>query len=137
MPPPWPWLLIRRRSLSKESFVQALRNVPMLGKLLVGLARDPRVPRRNKLIFGAIAIYLVAPIDIIPDFIPGIGRIDDIILVALALDGMLNKVPQEVLKEHWEGEEDVLDMIQTLLGVATDLVPDRIKDKMFPPTTVP
>lgn len=110
----------------------ALRNVPMLGQLLIRLARDPRVGRRNKLVFAAIAIYVISPIDLIPDFIPGIGRIDDIILVALALDGMLNKVPEEVLYEHWEGDGDVLDLLRTFLGVATDLVPERFKEKLFP-----
>jgi len=108
-----------------------LKAIPNLGKLLLKLARDPRVPRKNKLIFGGIAAYLLLPVDFIPDFIPGIGQVDDIVLVALGLDAMVNRVPPEVLADHWDGDGDVLDKIKGILATVTKFVPEGVKQKIF------
>lgn len=110
---------------------KGLKALPDLGKLLFRLARDPRVPRRNKLIFAGVALYLLVPFDVIPDFLPGIGHIDDIVLVALALDAIVNRTPKEIIEEHWEGDEEVLSTIQEILQLATTFVPTRIKDHLF------
>lgn len=109
----------------------ALSAVPNLGKLLVRLARDPRVPRRNKVLFAGIAAYLVLPWDFIPDWMPGIGQVDDLLLVALALDALLNRVPSTVLEDHWDGDEEVLDTIRSVLSTVTTFIPDRVKDKLL------
>ena len=109
----------------------ALKTIPSLGKLLYKLARDPRVPRRNKLIFGGIAGYLLLPFDLIPDWIPGLGQVDDILLVALGLDAILNQVPEDVLREHWDGDDDILETIRSVLSVVTTFVPEKVKDRLF------
>lgn len=109
----------------------ALKAVPNLGKLLVRLARDPRVPRRNKILFAGIAAYLVLPWDFVPDWMPGIGQIDDLLLVALALDALLNRVPPSVLEDHWDGDEEVLHTIRSVLSTVTTFIPDRVKDKLL------
>lgn len=108
-----------------------LKAIPDLGKLLLRLARDPRVPRRNKLIFGGIAAYLLLPVDFIPDWIPGIGQVDDLVLVALALDAMVNRVGHDVLSEHWDGDEEMLDKIRGILATVTKFVPDSVKQRIF------
>lgn len=110
---------------------KALKAIPDIGRLLFRLARDPRVSRRNKIIFVGVAVYLAVPFDIIPDFLPGIGHIDDIVLIALALDAMLNRVPKSILEEHWSGDEDVLETLREVLHLATTFVPDRIKARLF------
>lgn len=110
---------------------RGLQTIPDLGKLFYRLARDPRVPRRNKIIFGAVAAYLVIPFDLIPDWLPGIGRIDDLVLIALALDAMLNRIPKEILEEHWDGDQDALATIREVLSLATMFVPQRLKDRLF------
>lgn len=110
---------------------KVLESIPNLGKLLVRLVRDPRVPRRNKLMFGGIAAYLLVPWDFIPDWLPGVGQLDDIVLVALALDSMLNRVPEDVLREHWDGDEDVLEVIRSVLETATTFVPEKVKKRLF------
>ena len=74
-----------------------------------------------------IGAYLVSPIDIIPDFIPGLGQLDDIAVVAFALDQMLNRVPEHVVVEHWEGDEDVLQVVREILDIATGFVPSWMK----------
>ncbi|MDQ3767336.1 MAG: DUF1232 domain-containing protein [Actinomycetota bacterium] len=93
--------------------------LPQLLKLLYELLRDPRVPPRNKAIVAIVAGYLLLPFDIIPDFIPFIGQADDLVLVAFALDQILNRVPEEIVLEHWDGDDDVLEVVREVLEVAT------------------
>lgn len=110
---------------------RGLRTIPDLGKLLFGLVRDPRVPRKNKVIFMAIGGYLFLPFDVIPDWIPGLGQLDDLVLIVLALDALVNRIPEEILREHWQGDEDILVTVRRILGFASNFVPDRIKDRLF------
>ena len=105
--------------------------LPNLGKLLYRLTRDPRVPRRNKFVLAAVAGYLVIPFDLIPDWIPGVGRVEDLALVIVALDGILNKVPEEILEEHWDGDPAVLNTIRDGLARITEMVPERVKRRVF------
>lgn len=121
----------QEKSERLEWLGSALKAIPNLGKLLVKLTRDPRVPTRNKLVFGGVAAYLLLPIDFIPDFIPGIGQIDELALIALGLDAMVNRVPPEVVAEHWDGDGDVLDMIRRILSGVTSFVPEGLKQKLF------
>lgn len=103
---------------------------PRLVKLLWRLARDPRIPARNKAVMFLVAGYLATPIDFLPDFLPGIGQLDDLILAALALDQMLNRVPENIVREHWEGDEDVLAVVREILDVATGFVPGWLKARL-------
>jgi uncharacterized membrane protein YkvA (DUF1232 family) len=77
------------------------------------LRRDPRVPRRVKaaVLFGAL--WVLSPIDLLPEFLPLIGPLDDVIVVALALYYAARRVPREALLEAWPGNPD---MIERLLG---------------------
>jgi len=118
-----------------EKIKSALVALPNIGKLLFRLSRDPRVPLRNKIVFGGIAAYFIMPFDVIPDWIPGIGKVDDLLLVALALDSMLNRVPVEILAEHWEGDDDVLKVVRQVIATATKFVPDVVKDRLFNAST--
>lgn len=102
-------------------------SVPRLAKLLVRLSRDQRVPPRTKLLFAAIGIYLLVPLDVVPDWIPGLGQLDDALLLAVALDLMLNRVPEEVVLEHWDGDAAVLQSLRKALSAVTMLVPARVK----------
>ncbi len=75
---------------------------------------------------------MVSPIDAIPDFIPGIGQADDIIVIAFALDQMLNRVPEAVVREHWEGDEDVLEIVREILDISTGFMPGWLKKRFSP-----
>lgn len=97
--------------------------VPRLVKLIVRLMRDPRVPPRSKAVLVLVVGYLASPIDVIPDMIPGVGQLDDLVIAVFALDYMINKVPVEILKEHWDGDEDVLELIREIAEIAGSLVP--------------
>jgi uncharacterized membrane protein YkvA (DUF1232 family) len=108
-----------------------LMAIPNLGKLLFRVVRDPRVPKRQKVILGAVATYIVVPFDVIPDWIPGLGQLEDLAILIVALDGLLNKVPREVLEEHWDGDPKVLETIKDGLSQVTEMVPDRVKRRVF------
>lgn len=103
--------------------------LPRLARLLWRLSRDPRVPARTKATMFIIAGYLVSPIDVIPDFIPGIGQLDDLVVIGFALDQMLNRVPEEVVLEHWDGDEDVLAVVREILDISTAYVPGWLKKR--------
>ncbi len=103
--------------------------VPRLVKLVWRLARDPRVPARTKAVLLVIAGYLVVPVDVIPDFVPGLGQLDDLVVIAFALDQILNRVPDHVVRSHWEGDEDVLQVVREVLDIATAFVPGWIKKR--------
>ena len=103
---------------------------PRLVKLVVRLMRDRRVPARSKALLVLLAGYLVSPVDAVPDFIAGLGQLDDIVIAAFALDQILNRVPEEVVLEHWEGEEDVLQVIREILDIATAFVPGWLKKRV-------
>jgi uncharacterized membrane protein YkvA (DUF1232 family) len=76
--------------------------------------RDPRVPRRRKLLLVALAAYLALPFDLIPDFVPVAGQLDDAILVALVLRIVLRSGGPELLRESWPGPEASLRLITRL-----------------------
>ncbi|HEY7486491.1 MAG TPA: DUF1232 domain-containing protein [Streptosporangiaceae bacterium] len=77
------------------------------------LRRDPRVPARAKLAVAFGLLWALSPIDLIPEFLPVIGPLDDIVVVALALRYAARRVPRDVLLEAWPGNPD---LIQRLLG---------------------
>ena len=72
------------------------------------LRRDPRVPRRAKIAILVAGIWVASPIDLIPEFLPVIGPLDDIVVVALALRYAGRQVPREVLVAAWPGEPRLL-----------------------------
>jgi uncharacterized membrane protein YkvA (DUF1232 family) len=94
--------------------------------LLRRLVGDPRVRRRHKLLLGALIGYLALPFDLVPDFIPVAGHIDDAVAVALALRVVLRGSGTELLREHWPGPESSLAIVLRLVG-ATDPMHARLE----------
>jgi uncharacterized membrane protein YkvA (DUF1232 family) len=104
---------------------------PRLVRLVWKLARDPRVPARNKATLVLLGAYVASPIDLIPDFLAGVGHVDDLIMIAFALDQILNRVPPEVVREHWDGDEDVLQVVQQILDISTAFVPGWLRRRFI------
>jgi uncharacterized membrane protein YkvA (DUF1232 family) len=82
--------------------------------LVKRLLDDPRVPRRRKLLLAALVVYLASPIDLVPDFVPVAGQLDDAIVVALVLRAIVRAGGDDLLREHWPGPERSLDVIRRL-----------------------
>jgi uncharacterized membrane protein YkvA (DUF1232 family) len=75
------------------------------------LRRDPRVPRRAKVAVALAGLWLLSPIDLVPEFLPVIGPLDDVVVVALALRYAARQVPREVLAAAWPGEPRLLERL--------------------------
>jgi uncharacterized membrane protein YkvA (DUF1232 family) len=105
--------------------------LPQLAGLIARLTGDPRVPKRVKAILGVAAVFLASPIDLIPDFIPVVGYLDDAVLVAIVLDGLLNHVDREILREHWPGDPASLERMGRLAARVAAWVPRRWKARIF------
>lgn len=104
--------------------------LPNLVKLLWRLVKDPRVPRRSKLALVLAGAYVVSPIDLLPDFIVGAGQLDDIFVVALAINHLIQRAGEDVVRQHWDGPQDLLKVISGVLETTADLVPARLR-KLF------
>ena len=91
--------------------------VPNVISLLRGLGRDPRVPRREKWLLAAAAVWVASPIDLIPEFVPVLGPLDDAVVVALVLRRLVRVAGSEVLRDHWRGEPQTLDRVLRVLRV--------------------
>jgi len=78
------------------------------------LARDPRVPRRKKLLLIGLVGYLALPFDFVPDFIPIAGQLDDMIVVALVLRSLLRRGGEPLVREHWPGPDSTLALVLKL-----------------------
>ena len=101
--------------------------VPNLVRLLFALLKDPRVSSADKAILAGTIIYVIAPIDVIPDFIPFIGQIDDSYLVAISLLRLLNRANREVVLDHWKGSYDLKELVTSIARVAEFFLPRRMK----------
>jgi uncharacterized membrane protein YkvA (DUF1232 family) len=78
------------------------------------LLRDSRVPRRKKLLLVALAGYLALPFELVPDFIPVAGQLDDVVVVALVLRSLLSGGGEQVVREHWPGPDRTLALVLRL-----------------------
>jgi uncharacterized membrane protein YkvA (DUF1232 family) len=85
--------------------------VPNLLALFRGLLRDPRVPRGAKMWLAVGAVWLASPIDLLPEFLPVIGPLDDAIVAAAVLRHLIRRAGREVVAEHWRGDPATLDRI--------------------------
>jgi uncharacterized membrane protein YkvA (DUF1232 family) len=92
--------------------------LPNLVLLFRGLVRDPRVARSSKVWLGVALVWLISPIDLIPEFIPVAGPLDDAIVAVLVLRHVLRRTPPEVLAEHWRGSAETLERIVRVAGHA-------------------
>ena len=90
--------------------------IPVCIGLLTRLSRDPCVPRRRKLLLLALVGYLALPFDLVPDFIPVAGQLDDALIVALVLRHFVRAGGEAMIREHWPGPEQSLLLIMRLAG---------------------
>jgi uncharacterized membrane protein YkvA (DUF1232 family) len=111
----WGLLLLLARRLPPGLLRDLAAFIPDCVTTVRRLRRDPRVPRRAKVALVIAGIWVASPIDLIPEFLPVIGPLDDIVVVALAVRYAGRQVPREVLLAAWPGEPRLLER---LLGPA-------------------
>jgi uncharacterized membrane protein YkvA (DUF1232 family) len=106
-----------------SSFLMFLPNMfTLLGRLI----KDNRVPIAEKALFAAAIVYVIMPLDFIPDFFPFIGQVDDIYVVALVLLRLINKTDESVVREHWTGGGDIVKLADSIAGIAPMILPKRV-----------
>jgi uncharacterized membrane protein YkvA (DUF1232 family) len=103
-------LLFGRRKDARE----VARFLPDCIVLFKRLLRDVRVPRRAKVVLGLLVLYLLMPLDLVPDFIPVAGQLDDAILVAVAIAYVARSAGCSVIEELWPGSERALHVVLAL-----------------------
>ncbi len=104
-------------AIGRRGSVRALAGfVPDCLVLFARLVRDPRVPRSQKWLLAAVLGYLAMPFDLIPDFIPVAGQLDDVAVVALALRRLIRRSGPALVREHWSGPEPSLGLLLRFAG---------------------
>lgn len=108
-----------------------LRALPNLARLIARLVADPLLPRAAKIALAAAALYLASPLDLVPDFIPVVGYLDDLLLAAVVIDGILNYVDRSLVLRYWPGSADSLERVAGAARLLAVWVPRRFKTRIF------
>ncbi len=104
-----------------ERLVEYLALLPDFFHLVVKLMFDPAVPARKKALLGVMAAYIFTPIDIIPDIVPVVGYLDDLVVLALGLSQVFSGASDELksaARRHWAGDGDVFDAVDAVVATA-------------------
>jgi uncharacterized membrane protein YkvA (DUF1232 family) len=105
-------LWLGRRTLARE----LVTLLPNLVRLFRGLLGDERVPRSSKALLLLAGVWLASPIDLIPEFLPGIGGIDDAVVATLVLRHVVRRAGPEVVREHWRGDPRTVGLLLRVAG---------------------
>ncbi|HEV8698421.1 MAG TPA: DUF1232 domain-containing protein [Candidatus Limnocylindrales bacterium] len=111
----WIW----RSSPSRATVVDVVRLLPDVLRLAAGLARDPTTPRSCRIALAGLAIWIASPIDLIPEFVPVAGPLDDIVVAAIVLRWVGRRMGKDALRAHWPGTADGFGLVLRLLGKST------------------
>jgi uncharacterized membrane protein YkvA (DUF1232 family) len=101
--------------------------IPNLLLLSARLMVDPRVPAKERLLVAGAIVYAFVPFDFIPDMLPFIGQVDDAYLIALTLLRLMTVTDTRVVREHWRGGGDVVELIGATALIAGKFLPKRIR----------
>jgi uncharacterized membrane protein YkvA (DUF1232 family) len=111
----------------KSRMKNLLLFVPNMVLLCGRLLTDPRVPRTEKALVAGAIIYAIIPFDLIPDMIPFVGQLDDAYLIALTLLRLADRTDPNVLREHWNGGGDIVQLVESMASLSARLLPKRIR----------
>lgn len=120
------------RTGAKRTVVYYIKQLPAYLRLLGGLLTDRRVLALDKLLVAGAMAYIVLPIDVIPDFIPFLGEVDDVFILVMALQRLVANAGRSVLASHWTGAvEDLADLnLREALAAAAFFLPKRIRRRL-------
>lgn len=101
--------------------------IPNLVLLSARLMIDPRVPAKERLLVAGAVAYAIVPLDFIPDMLPFVGQVDDAYLVALSLLRLMSATDPRIVREHWRGGGDVVELVGATAMLAARLLPPKIR----------
>lgn len=117
---------------ARKTIVHYIRQLPNYLRLLVGLMTDRRVSGLDKLLVAGALAYIVMPFDLVPDFIPFLGEVDDVYLLVLALQRLISNSGRSVVLAHWSGApDDLAEMnLRSVFSAAAFFLPARIRRRL-------
>lgn len=99
--------------------------------LLCKLSVDKEVPSKKKIKLLAGIAYFISPIDLLPEaFLGAVGYLDDIALSAYILNDLINEIDPQIVRKHWAGEQDILDLVKTILANADKMIGGKMWKKI-------
>ncbi len=119
-------------NLDKDNkWVDYILAAPDLFHLLCKLTADSEIPSNKKLKLVAGIAYFISPIDLLPEaFLGPIGYLDDIAVTAYILNDLINEVNPQIVRNHWAGDSDILDLIKTILANADKMIGSMLWEKI-------
>jgi uncharacterized membrane protein YkvA (DUF1232 family) len=105
-------LVLGRKTIARE----LVTLLPNLIRLFRGLVRDERVPRSSKALLLLGALWLASPIDLIPEFLPGVGALDDAIVAGLVLRHVVRRAGPQTVRDHWHGDPRTVGLLLRVAG---------------------
>ena len=115
------------RDLKTQKSSSLVLAAPDLFHLTCKLMADSRTPVKSKALLGAVLAYFISPIDLLPEaFLGPLGYLDDVAFAALAIDKLVSSVGEDVIREHWAGEEDGLDLVRSIVATLDEHLGKRI-----------
>lgn len=111
----------------KQRMKNLLMFIPNMVMLCARLLTDPRVPRTEKALVAGAIVYAIIPFDLIPDMIPFVGQLDDAYLIAMTLLRLMDRTDPAVLRAHWNGGGDVVQLVQAMAMLSAKFLPKGIR----------
>ena len=108
----------------KDTLIEFAQAIPATGRLVYRVLRDDRVDEKRRAVAVASLGYAILPFDLIPDRIPFIGKIDDLVVIA-AFQALFEEAGDEVLAEHWEGSDGGLEALLSLVEMVSGFMPKQ------------
>lgn len=112
---------LRRRMKNLLLFIPNM--VLLCGRLMV----DSRVPSKERLLVAGAIIYAIMPLDLIPDMLPFVGQVDDAYLIGLTLLRLMSVTDPKLVREHWKGGGDIVELVGSMATIAGKLLPQKIR----------
>ena len=114
------------KSQLKSRMKNLLMFLPNMVVLSLKLMVDKRVPITERALFAGAVIYAVTPLDFIPDMMPFVGQVDDLFLIALTVLRLIDRTDDMVVREHWRGGGDIVQLAESAATIAPMLMPKRV-----------
>lgn len=120
------------RTGAKRTVMGTISEIPNFLRLLYGLITDARVNSVDKLVVAGAIAYILLPLDIIPDFVPFLGEVDDVFLLILALQRLIANAGRSVLHDYWAGDPDELSALnlEKILAACAFFLPRRMRRRL-------
>ncbi len=109
---------------------EVLKGLPRYVQLLTRLVRDPRVSAADKALLAGTIAYALTPYDLLPDFLPVVGQLDDLFLLALTIDRLVRRAGPELVAAHWDGSAAALAALSGSLDELARRLPERVRGRL-------